>query len=192
MYIYIRRDVAGTCWATWGGGKYPPFVRPLPPPLPTHIASTGNGHKPNPFSTAWPHSPLHGPILHCTAPICTARPHSTLHGPILTYTALTPTPPPSHSHLPAFSLPPLCLLTPTFPPSHSHPSAFSLPPSRLLTRSRLDAHTSGNLKKADYFPPRGLRGIVSFERRVPATFRHIYIYMLLHSLAYTVSAYMHP
>ena len=38
--------------------------------------------------------------------------------------------------------------------------------------------TSGNLKKADYFPPRGLICKVNFKRRVPATSRHIYIYII--------------
>ena len=155
--------MAGCRWHLLGhvGGEISAICSTIALPLPTHIASTGNGHKPTPFSTARPHSPLHGPILHYTAPICTARPHSTLHGPILTYTALTPTPPPSHSHLPAFSLPPLCLLTPTFPPSHSHPSAFSLPPSRLLTRSRLDAHL-WKLEKGRLFPPTWFKGYSEF------------------------------
>ena len=45
---------------------------------------------------------------------------------------------------------------------------FQIEPSRTDPGS---TPTSGNWKKADYFPPRGLRGIMSFKRRVPATSR---------------------
>ena len=155
--------MAGRRWHLLGhaGGKYSPFVRPLPPPLPTQIASTRNGHKLTPFSTAWPHSPLHGPILHYTGPICTARAHSTLHGPNLHCTApFYTTRPHSDLHRP-----------------HSHPSAFSLPPSRLLTRSRLDAHL-WKLEKGRLFPPTWFkRSGVFWEAGASDIPPYIYIYI---------------